>query len=399
MRLHETNLRLQDGFVTWDASAADALAIWNGYLDFIDISSVSAPSVPQASGDGVNSVFFSSTILGDAFDDSTIAITILNTTDDPKVTAEGDVIVNNAFRYDSYRGPQQSDASGDIIDFHRVVVHEFGHVLGLDHQERDPPGQSLMEPFISDLDHLGADDVGGIRSLYGAEIDTLYGDFSSRVGDNFYYFVLYANNSPTSFSATGLPPGVTINPTTGEMTGKVTTPGEYNPVVTAHGPVADAYGSIRITVWDLNQVPGLLAIIKVDATSLLVDPVRPRLYAAGENGINMIDTDTYAVTQLIPGNQGPANISFSVDNSLLFSEVAPTLRRVDLESLAEIPALTIPTGYGGFVEGLENRGYTSGSAEVYQTRRDDRYGRAHVRFLDLLPTNHDHPRSPNANRE
>ncbi len=366
--LGPTNLPLQDGFASWNASAADALAIWNGYLDFIDISAVSEPSVAQACGDGINSVFFSNTIFGDTFDDSTIAITILNTTDDPKVTAEGDVIVNTAFRYDSYRGPQQSDSGGDIVDFHRVVLHEFGHVLGLDHEENDPPGQSIMEPFITDLDHLGGDDAFGIRALYQAKMANLYGEFEPRVGDSFSYFGLGANNSPTSFSATGLPAGVTINPTTGTMAGKVTTPGEYNPVVTAHGPVADAYGSIKITVWGLNQVPGLLEIIKVDAASLLADPIRPRLYAAGEQGINMIDTDNYAVTQLVSGNQRPANLSFSPDNSLLFyrEEADPTLHRVDLESLDELSALTIPIGYGGVVEGLENRGYSTGFAEVYQ---------------------------------
>ena len=173
--LGPTGIPLQDGFASWNASAADAVAVWNGYLDFINLISVSASTVPQTLGDGINSVYFSDTIMGDSFDEFTIAITVGETTDDPTVIAEADIVVNNALRYGSYRGPQQSDANGDIIDFHRVLLHELGHVLGLDHVENDPPGQALMEPIISDLDHLGADDVFGVRSFYGAEISNLHG--------------------------------------------------------------------------------------------------------------------------------------------------------------------------------------------------------------------------------
>lgn len=59
LQLGPTTVALQDGTGTWDGSAADTLAIWNGYLDFISLSSVSGSTVPEASGDGLNSVFFS----------------------------------------------------------------------------------------------------------------------------------------------------------------------------------------------------------------------------------------------------------------------------------------------------------------------------------------------------
>lgn len=363
--LGPATIPLQDGMSSWDASAADALDIWNGYLDFISISSVSSPTVPEVSGDGINSVFFSNTIFGDSFGDGGLAVTVLlSTGSDASATAEADVVVNSAFRYDSYRGPEQSD----IYDFHRIVLHEFGHVLGLDHVTNNPPGQAIMEPIISDLDHLGADDVGGIRQLYGAEITNLYGQLSARVGDSFTYFALEANNSPTSYSAIGLPPGVTINSTTGSMSGKETTAGDYNPVITAHGPFAEAYASFQITVRDLDEVQGLLEIVSVDATSVVADPIRPRIYTAGDTGINMIDTETYKVTELVAGYQRAKHLSISADfSALLYAEPSRSVAdKIDLESLEALPGVPIPTSYSAVLEGLDNRAYVGGLAGVYQ---------------------------------
>jgi len=154
--------------VKGQASAADALDIWAGYADLITIESVSSSTVPQISDDAVNAVFFSNTIFGDDFGDQTLAVTVY-LTDSGVNMIEADVLVNNAYRFDSYRGPLQSSAA----DFHRIIVHEFGHVPGLDHVTPYPPGQAIMEPIISDFDHLGADDVAGVRKLYGADITNL----------------------------------------------------------------------------------------------------------------------------------------------------------------------------------------------------------------------------------
>jgi len=153
--LGPTTVALQDGSSSWNASAADALDIWNGYVDFITLSSIASATVPEISGDGVNATFFSSTIFGDTFGDDTLAVTVFLTSGE--VMTEADVICNTAFHYDSYRGALQTAAA----DIHRIFVHEFGHVLGLGHVTNTPPGQALMEPGISDLDHLAPDDIAG----------------------------------------------------------------------------------------------------------------------------------------------------------------------------------------------------------------------------------------------
>jgi hypothetical protein len=118
--LGTTDVYLQDGLGTWNNSAADALATWAGYLDFISPASVSEASVPETSGDGVNSVFFSSTVFGEAFGGDTLAVTVLlQSPSNSKLTREADVVVNNGYHFDSYRGPLQTSAA----DIHRILLH------------------------------------------------------------------------------------------------------------------------------------------------------------------------------------------------------------------------------------------------------------------------------------
>ena len=378
--LGPTTIPLQDGMGSWNASAADAVDIWNGYLDFISFSFVSSPTVPQVSGDAVNSVFFSNTIFGDSFGDDALAVTVLVSTAFPYATSEADVVVNSAYRYNSYRGPEQSDAIGPIYDVHRIFLHEFGHVLGLDHVMNTPPGQALMEPIIGDLDHLAFDDILGMQRTYGAIIYSGTGDdpVTLRTGDPFIFPLseLHPNNNPTSYSVIGLPPGIVFNSVTGEISGNPTASGDFGPVIIAHGPIADAYGTFPVTVFGLERVQGLLAILSMSGYSMVADPVRPRIYAAGLDDINMIDTDTFAVTRLLPATgEGVtvANLSISGDSTqLLFTDqmqMPPVLNRIDLESLTALLPLTIPANFTPVLEGLENRDYVADRTGVYQFDR------------------------------
>jgi hypothetical protein len=366
--LGTTAAHLQDGMTSWNASAADAVDIWNGYLDFISFTSVSSTTVPEASGDGVNSVFFSDTVFGDAFGSDTLAVTVILTAPGPITTemAEADVVVNTAYRFDSYRGPLQT-----TFDFHRIALHEFGHVLGLDHVTNDPPGQVLMEAYISDLDHITSDDIAGVRSLYGAEISFLPTSVTLRVGDSYSSDNYRTNNKPTSFSATGLPPGLTIDSITGKITGTVTTSGIYGPVITAHGPFADAYGTFPMTVLDLSEVPGLLAIFRGLDFPKVADPIRPRIYTAGQTGIGMIDTTTFQATNLISGDPYAGfYLSISADGSTLLyphgDDASPQEFKVDLDSLSMVPAIDIPGIRSAILEGLNNQAYVAGYNSVYQ---------------------------------
>ena len=152
---------LLDGFASFNDSAQDALNVWNLYLTHLHLTAVLASPVTATSGDDEMSVLFSSTVFGDKFGSGTLAVTLLNYRD--SVMEETDTLVNTAYSWDSYRGPLLPD----VIDFHRVAIHEFGHTLGLDHP--DKAGQNvtaIMNSHIGDVDTVQPDDIAGVRFLY-----------------------------------------------------------------------------------------------------------------------------------------------------------------------------------------------------------------------------------------
>ena len=162
---------LGDGFASLNDSALDALNVWNQYLQRVQfVGSIAPDGFTPRDGDSVNSVFNSSTVYGDAFGADTLAVTLLSL--EGATLTETDLLINSAFTFNSYSGPlRPADSNGNRVeDLHRILLHEFGHVLGLDHP--DQAGQSvsaIMNARISDLDHLTADDVAGAHFLYDTE--------------------------------------------------------------------------------------------------------------------------------------------------------------------------------------------------------------------------------------
>ena len=124
---------LQDGSASLNASAEDALNIWNQHLVHMRFA-VDRNSILPASGtDGNTSVTMSNTVYGDTFGNGVLAVTLI--TPRSGTLLEADVIFNSTYDYDSYRGALQPD----VEDFHRIALHEFGHVLGLDHPDEASP--------------------------------------------------------------------------------------------------------------------------------------------------------------------------------------------------------------------------------------------------------------------
>jgi hypothetical protein len=236
----------QDGSSSWAEVASSAMNIWNAEMNTARL--VPAGAASSVFGDRVNTVQFSDSIYGQSFGSNVLAVTLVDRIYfNPSALCEADVFFNKAKRFDSYRGPLQSDANGPIYDLRRVAIHELGHALGLLHPDANNQSVvSIMNSGISDLDNLAEDDITGIRSLYWLDVMGKTTTANVALAQPFSYQLVSAN--ATSFSATGLPPGLTIDTATGIISGKPLKSGTYDIQVAAYGQGGTVTGTIRITI-------------------------------------------------------------------------------------------------------------------------------------------------------
>lgn len=188
---------LIDGSTTWAQVAEVALSEWNAAIANVQFSAVRNSSAALGAPNGVNNVFFGTSVYGDSWGSGVLAVTITYTNGLRRV--ESDVVFKASLPWDSYRGSLRA-----ATDFKRVALHEFGHVLGLNHP--DEAGQNvtaLMNSTISNLDGLAADDVAGAQAGYGASSGTVRPTVTSLTGDQ---TVLLGGSATFSVAASGSAP-------------------------------------------------------------------------------------------------------------------------------------------------------------------------------------------------
>ncbi|MGM0632212.1 MAG: matrixin family metalloprotease [Pseudomonadota bacterium] len=140
-------------------------------------------------GDGFNGQGFATTVCGDEFGDSTVAVTLQYFESNTLGTlnlVEADVVYNADISFDIYDGPlTRGNAEFAGLDFRRTALHELGHVLGLGHEDRVP---AIMSSNIGDLDRLQEDDIAGASALYAGTANCpsrpiLFGRYEGRLKD------------------------------------------------------------------------------------------------------------------------------------------------------------------------------------------------------------------------
>ena len=171
---------LIDGSADWDECAIAALAEWNANLGGTGVrfNAVRDSTRTPAGNDGFSNVFFADDIFGTPFGDQTLAVA--NTWFFARAgideTTESDVIFNNAKGFNCYRGDRRlgpTPESSNAEDLKRTALHEFGHVLGLNHPDEATPPQTvapIMNSRSSNIDALQLDDIQGALTLYGVSV-------------------------------------------------------------------------------------------------------------------------------------------------------------------------------------------------------------------------------------
>ena len=167
-RLGLAGKTLSDGNTSWDTAALPAPDNWNQNLGGLRFVPTVNPNAPLVSGDGVNAVGFASKAGPYSFDANTLAITVYYSNGSNRMT-EADVYMNNRQTWDSYRGALRYGRNNmAIAEVRRVLIHELGHDLGLDHPDQHHQTvDAIMNAYISNRETVSADDIRGAQSMYG----------------------------------------------------------------------------------------------------------------------------------------------------------------------------------------------------------------------------------------
>ena len=172
----------------WQDEIARALQTWASVadIDFVRVadSALAFDTVGKAQGDArFGDIRFGGYDFGNASE-----LAHAYTPPPNGSTAAGDVAVNTAMAFNI----------GSDYDLYSVLLHETGHSLGLEHP--DNPDAVMFANYNGVRAGLDAGDIAGIRAIYGARIDDVYGQQGRGSGLSDAVDVSAGTITPTRFA-------------------------------------------------------------------------------------------------------------------------------------------------------------------------------------------------------
>ena len=381
LQLGPNSAPLTDGSASWGASAEDALATWNHQIGQTRFTVVRDSTAPIAQGNRQNNVFFSNDVYGQAWGTGVLAVTLTFTSGGTQ-SVECDVLFNQTLQWNSYRGALYGTATGTVFDFHRVAMHEFGHVLGLDHP--DQAGQSvvaIMNSRISNLDTLASDDIAGAQSIYGANTSTVTAptittppaNQTVNAGTNVTFSV--AVSSSTAVTYQWWKDGVALSGATSATLSLANvssaSAGKYWVVVTnGTGSVTSAAATLTVKT---PVVPPAIVSAPVGQTVAAGNQISLSVSASGspsptfqwqKNGVNIAGATqaTYVINAAAATDSGTYDVV--ITNAAGTVSTVPVLVTVNYSQLANLSARGYVPAGGALTAGFVLRGSTAKSVIV-----------------------------------
>ncbi len=334
LQLGQPAAPLLDGATDWNTVAESALGDWNQQIARCKLTVVRNSSAAITNGNRLNNVVFKPDVFGTAFDSRTLAVTAGFTNRQTARYSEQDVVFNSNLTWNSYRGALR----GSTRDLRRVALHEFGHVLGLDHPDEATPRQNvvaIMNSVVGNFDMLMEDDTTGVKTLYdtgnggggsGSPLPVIVASPQSRtvtVGDSYTFSVTVNGTGPFTYAWGFRPDGSNLTETYLLATGPSYTIGSVQPMDagTYTAVVRGPGGSVASSTARLTVTPA-----STSADTLLAN-ISTRGLVVGGNGVLIAGIVIGGTTpkQVLIRAAGPALMEFGVGGVLL----DPGLRIVD----------------------------------------------------------------------
>ncbi|MCC6208024.1 MAG: matrixin family metalloprotease [Gammaproteobacteria bacterium] len=173
----EMTLNFSDAY---KASLLDAMQTsWNAVgtpLQFQEGASAAQPCdkiTGTNAADGINAAGFrQTTCAGQAFGDALAVTQVTHVRRNGRwELSDTDIMVDQSRPWIAQRSGQLQSGT---YDFHRVIIHELGHALGLEHpNDAFQQVTAIMNSQVSDVETLQTDDIQGVEFLYeGANSST-----------------------------------------------------------------------------------------------------------------------------------------------------------------------------------------------------------------------------------